>query len=274
MWVFWSGTDDNARLSLNDWRQLAWAVVTAYEWDKISYKGCINFYKPYNIEIDVNVENAVVVWDIIERYNEYLAKINESEWKFYDMLLAENKEYIDSITNRPSYNWILEYLWVDISDELNKNYNELKDKVWNPELLTFLEQLKSRANDLAITEVDNSGVYADMLAEYDAFCTWSDDLLSQLEKNKEKSYTYSGSLISQTTYPTYPSNRDFYDYDDDYDYYHFTSTDYSESEVRSMIWIWINVPMKVGKNNERMAWSFTSWEYMYVEEWGDEQYYY
>lgn len=271
MGCFWSSTDDNARLSLNDGRQLAWAVVTAYSDKGIDYKWCINFYKPYNIEIDVNVKDAG--WDnIITKYNEYLAKITESEWKYYDMLLAENKEYIDSITTKPSYSNILEYLGVDISDELNKNYDELKDKVWNPELLAFLEQLKSRANDLATTEVDNSGEFTDMLAEYSAFCDWSDNLLTQLENNKEKTYTfwhtYSPSLISQYSYP---SNRDF---EDDYNYYHFTSPDYDESEVRAMIWIWSNIPMRVGDDNERQAWSYTSGEYMYVEEWVDEQYYY
>jgi hypothetical protein len=109
MGCFWSPTDDNARLSLNDGRQLAWAVVTAYKDDEINYKGCINFYKPYNIEIDVNVMN-VEKETIREKYSEYLMKVDESEKKFYDYLLETNKEYIDSITNKPTYSNLLEYL--------------------------------------------------------------------------------------------------------------------------------------------------------------------
>ena len=52
-----------------------------------------------------------------------------------------------------------------------------------------------------------------MLAEYGAFCDWSEDLLTQLEENrKSNSSVVQGSLVSQTTYPI---NRVF---DDDYDY--------------------------------------------------------
>lgn len=274
MGCFWSGTDDNARLSLNDGRQLAWAVVSAYKGEEISYKGCINFYKPYNIEIDVEVKNADEE-NIIEKYGEYLEKVAESEASFYEYLQELNKDYIESITNRPAYSNLLEYLGVDITDELNKNYNELREKIWNPELIEYLKQLEDKAHELAVAEVNTWNVYTDMLVEYGAFCEWSDNLLTQLEQNKEKASTLSSvsstnqsSIFSETAYPI---NRYF---DDDYDYYHFTAPDYSESEVRGMIWIGINTPMKVGEHNERMAWSNVSWQYLYVEEWADEIYYY
>jgi hypothetical protein len=85
-------------------------VVTAYDKEgNINYKGCLNFYKPYNIEIDVNVMNNADM-TIVDKYNDYLQKIAESEASFYEFLTEENKEYIDSITETPSYNNISEYL--------------------------------------------------------------------------------------------------------------------------------------------------------------------
>lgn len=268
MGVFWSGTDDNARLSLNDWRQLARAVVTAYDKDEISYKGCINFYKPYNIEIDVNVmnEEKETIW---EKYFDYLMKVDESEKKFYDYLLETNKEYIDSITNKPTYSNLLEYLWVDITEELNENYNSLKEKIWNPELIEYLKQLQDKAHELALAEVNTWWVYSDMLAEYGAFCNWSDNLLAQLEENRKVKNEYSfwgmgfTPLESKTSYPL---NRDF----DDYEPYYFTSYSFDEHYIRQTFGIDIKTPMKVWSCWERMAWSNELGEFVYVEDWAEE----
>jgi len=273
MGCFWSSTDDNARLSLNDWRQVEWAVVTAYdnEWN-IHYKGCINFYKPYNIEIDVNVVDLECEW-IVDKYNEYLKKVGESEKIIYNFLLKTNKEHIDSITKKPSYSWILDYLWIDISEELNENYDSLKEKIWNPELVDYMKQLEDKAREMAISEVNTGGVYSDMLAEYGAYCTWSDNLLTQLENNRkqtfEKTYTSSinnPSLYSQTALPL---NRDFED-EYNYDDYEFTSNKYSESYIRSMFWIPLAQPMKVGDESEWQVWSEECWDYIYVEEWAND----
>ena len=264
MGCFWSGTDDNARKSLNDWRQLAWAVVTAYDKEgNINYKGCLNFYKPYNIEIDVNVMNNADM-TIVDKYNDYLQEIAESEASFYDFLTEENKEYIDSITETPSYNNISEYLWLDITDDLKKNYDEIKDKIGNPELLDYLKSLSDLSHRLAVEEVNNNGAYSDLLAEYGAFCDWSDNLLTQLEENrKTKTETaVQWTLLSETAYPT---NRYF----DDYDCY-FTAPDFDEYYVRSTFWIPQTVPMKVWQNDEWLAWSFQQWQYVYVEERAEE----
>ena len=265
MGCFWSGTDDNARKSLNDWRQLAWAVVTAYADDWIHYKGCLNFYKPYNIEIDAIVENAEER-SIVDRYNDYLKRVAESEATFYDFLLEENKEYIDSITDKPSYSNLLDYLGIDITKELNENYDKLKDRIWNPELLEYYKQMNTLANQLATTEVNGSGEYKDTLLEYGAFCEWSDNLLTQLETNKEKiTYGTQTQLISQTAFPL---NRDFEDeYEDEY--YYFTSPDFTEPQVRQTMWIDITIPMRVGKHNEWQAWSNYTWRYEYVEDWAE-----
>lgn len=268
MGVFWSGTDDNARLGLNDWRQLARAVVTAYDKDEISYKGCINFYKPYNIEIDVNVMNVEkeTIW---EKYFDYLMKVDESEKKFYNYLLETNKEYIDSITNKPTYSNLLEYLWVDITEELNENYNSLKEKIWNPELIEYLKQLQDKARELALAEVNTWWVYSDMLAEYGAFCQWSDNLLTQLEENRKVKNEYSfwgmgfAPLESRTSYPL---NRDF----DDCEPYYFTSYSFDEQYIRQTFGIDAKTPMKVWSCWERMAWSNELGEFVYVEEWAEE----
>lgn len=272
MGCFWSWTDDNARLWMNDWRQVEWAVVTAYDKDdNINYKGCVNFYKPYNIEIDVNVMNNP--WDtIVEKYNDYLTKIAESETAFYEFLAEENKEYIDSITETPSYSKVLEYLWVDITDDLVKNYNEINDKIWNPELLDYLKQLTDLSHNLAVEETNNGGAYADMLAEYSAFCDWSDNLLTQLEENrKTKSTVVQGTLVSETTYPT---NRVFDDDYDEYDDYEFTASKYAESYVRHMFRINSDIPMKMWDKWEWLVYSYIFQDYVYVEDYEDMYYYY
>ena len=271
MGCFWSPTDDNARLSLNDWRQLAWAVVTAYKDDEINYKGCINFYKPYNIEIDVNVMN-VEKETIREKYSEYLMKVDESEKKFYDYLVETNKEYIDSITDKPTYSNLLEYLWVDITEELNENYNSLKEKIWNPELIEYLKQLQNKARELALAEVNTWWVYTDMLAEYGAFCQWSDNLLTQLEENKKQKQEYSSSIYSPSLFSSAAtlSNRDFEDDEyDDYDVYEFVGSKYAESYVRHMFRIDDTIPMKMWENWEWLVYSYYWGEYIYVEEWAD-----
>lgn len=268
MWVFWSSTDDNARLGMNDWRWMERAVVTAYEWDNISYKWCLNFYKPYNIEVDVEVKNEDKV-NIIKQYEDYLVKVDESEKNFYDFLLEQNKEYIDSITNKPSYSTILDYLWIDITEELNENYEWIKDKIWNPELVAYLKQLEDKARELAINEVNIGWVYTDMLVEYSAFCEWSDNLLTQLEENrKTKTTTYQWSLISSTAYPV---NR-YFD-DDEKDIYEFVASKYSESYVRSMFRIDDTIPMKMWDEWEWLVYSYYYSEYVYVEEWADDYYY-
>ena len=272
MGCFWSWTDDNARLGMNDWRQVEWAVVTAYDKEdenKINYKGCVNFYKPYNIEIDVEVMNSSDM-TMVDKYNDYLKKIAESEATFYEFLTEENKEYIDSITETPSYSKVLDYLWVDITEDLKKNYDEINDKIWNPELLDYLKQLEDLSHRLAVEDINKGGAYADLIAEYGAFCDWSDNLLTQLEENRKSKIktTVSWTIVSQTTYPY---NR--YLEDNDEDIYEFTASKYAESYVRHMFRIFDNTPMKVWENWEWLVWSYLYQDYVYVEEYEDNYYY-
>ena len=265
MWVFWSGTDDNARLWMNDWRQVERAVVTAYdkEWN-IDYKGCVNFYKPYNIEIDVDVRNEE--WEtVVEKYDSYLTRVAESETAFYEFLLDNNKDYIDSITETPSYSKITDYLWIDITEDLKKNYNELNDKIWNPELLDYLHQLNELAHQLALSEVNNGWAYWDMLAEYGAFCDWSEDLLTQLEENR-KSKVECKERNTFTSQTTYPINRYL---EDDYSIYEITDK-YSESQVRQMFWLDYTIPLKLWDSREWLIRDDYVWEYVYIEDRAEE----
>ena len=278
MGCFWSWTDDKARLGLNDWRQLAWAVVTSYNNWVVTYKGCLNFYKPYNIEIDATVKNEI--WNTIcEQYWKYKDEVWEVQQKFYNSLLEENKEYIDSITAKPSYKKLLDYLDLDIEKELAENYNTIKDKIWNPELKEYLSSLSARAWDLAEWEVNNDWRYNDMLVEYSEFCLWSDNLLEQLEKHREKTYT-SWSNYSYTTLPRVESKvqppvidelRDFNSYEEAeyYGTFEFTSNKYAESFVRQMFNVPYNIPMKVWDRSEWEVWCDECWDYIYVEDWAD-----
>jgi hypothetical protein len=76
-----------------------------------------------------------------------------------------------------------------------------------------------------------------MLAEYGAYCTWSDNLLTQLENNRKQTFekTYTSSINNSRLYSqtALPLNRDFED-EYNYDDYEFTSNKYSESYIRSM----------------------------------------
>jgi len=278
MGCFWSWTDDKARLGLNDWRQLAWAVVTSYKDWVVSYKGCLNFYKPYNIEIDAEVKNEM--WETIcEQYWKYKEEVEEVQQKFYSSLLEENKEYIDSITAKPSYKKLLDYLDLDIEEELTENYDTIKDKIWNPELKEYLSTLSARAWDLAEWEVNSDWRYNDMLVEYWEFCLWSDSLLDQLEKHREKTYT-SRSNYSYSTLPKVESKaqppvidelRDFNSYEEDeyYGTFEFTSNKYAESFVRQMFNVPYNIPMIVWDRSEWKVWCDECWDYIYIEDWAD-----
>lgn len=278
MGCFWSWTDDNARLGMNDWRQVERAVVTAYDKEdkeKINYKGCVNFYKPYNIEIDVNVmdENETTV---IDRFNEYKEMVLEKKADYYDSLLEANKEFIDNLTDKPDYSMIMNYLWIDISKELIENYGTIREKIWNPELLEYLKQLEDQALELAENEINVGWKYNDMLVEYGAFCNWSDNLLTQLEENKkQKTYTSKIESISSTpglfSSTAMPSNRDFED--EYYSDYYFNCYEYDEYYTRQCLWIKEDVPMRVWPCWEWLAWSNESWRFLYVEDWAEEQYY-
>lgn len=276
MGCFWSGTDDKARLWLNDWRTLAWAVVTAYNGDEISYKGCLNFYKPYNIEIDVNVVDADN--NMMQAVDEYESLLKIEYENAYADLLKASEDKINELSNSPDYTRVLDYLWIDITDSLVANYETIKGKV-NVDLSEFIKQIESEALEIAKSTLEYMWD-SNVLNEYSEYCDWSDNLLSQLEQHREKSYSYSGSLYSTTKDNTYtrPSIESYakdnlrnFDYDDDI--YEFKSPQYAEWYVRTMFNLG-DLPMKVWDKWEREVWVDDLWEYLYVEDYENYMYSY
>ena len=137
MWVFWSTTDDKARLWYNDGRFMCWAVVTAYsgtpENGAISYKGCVNFYKPYNIEIDCVVEQPerdlrLETEEYLNLDKKYQAKLEENKKEIFSRLVEES---IPTINTNSNYQYYVR------PSRLFKNYRILRyryNKWFNKEL--------------------------------------------------------------------------------------------------------------------------------------------
>ena len=236
MGCFWSQTDDNARLSMNDWRMLMWAVVTAYKWEEIDYKGCLNFYKPYPIEIDCDIEYYTedLYWQR-EQWGEFME--NRTKEIYNEMVLTDQtlKEYKCEY----DYDNLLKYLGIDITDELKKNAEVVQMKMpcegYENRLKEIMEEAKEKVQEEIWAPVDNELV---------DWSNWSDNLLEQLETNKKAAEAvkpvshYNGSLYdydycnswgdyeyNRTTTPLKKSNRDFYESPEE-KYCEFSSLNY------------------------------------------------
>ena len=195
MSCFWSWTDDNARLGYNDWRTLCWAVVTAYsgkpEDGEISYKSCVNFYKPYNIEIDVDVE--IEEGDYYSEMSNYLnydnereANIKELAKSIFDEKILEKQEELNEANVMPDYSKLLSYLWIDISRELEENYrNYVQTKLPNKKL----QQIYSDVYQEAMSEAEEIIGSEPAVIDDDvvAWKEWSDILIEQLDDHIVKS---------------------------------------------------------------------------------------
>lgn len=201
MWCFWSSTDNKARLWLNDWRTLAWAVVTAYkEWTDweldIDYKWCINFYKPYNIEIDADMfyedffseeEQAKIT-----NYNEAVkTKIKEIQERKFEEQIEEFKR----LWEYPDYSRLLDYLGIDITEELLANYKEVAKKIPNPQVEEAFAKLENEAREEALQEVPQEEIQP-LLQQIEDFREWSTMLIEQLKEHRvatssfERVYTW------------------------------------------------------------------------------------
>lgn len=201
MWVFWSGTDDRARLWLNDGRDLMWAVVTAYEkkWKTmdITYKGCVNFYKPYNIEIDCHVE-AEEDWGY-EKLRKLYKKQKEREEQIKTRGLEIYEELLASEWVKVSFDNVKEYLGMDIDKELTKNYYQVSRLLPDADK-NFYDNIEQQAIWQAINEIPWIDIPSDLLARDD----WDNKLLKQLEEARNipvvvKDYTsaYQTQIISE-----------------------------------------------------------------------------
>ena len=94
-------------------------MVTAYsgnpEDGEISYKSCVNFYKPYNIEIDADVE--IEEGDYYSEMSNYLnydnereANIKELAKSIFDEKILEKQEELNEANVMPDYSKLLSYL--------------------------------------------------------------------------------------------------------------------------------------------------------------------
>lgn len=189
MGVFWSWTDDKARLWYNDGRFMCWAVVTAYSWTPetgaISYKGCVNFYKPYNIEIDCEViQPERDLYQECEEYlnleDKYKEQVKENAEKNFEELLEQNAGHLTEISDNVDYSRIIEYLGIDITPDLLENYKFVSTKIPNPQVEEFMKWLEEQAIQKAEEETQmEEKEIPEELAEWFA---WHDGRETQLVK--------------------------------------------------------------------------------------------
>ena len=231
MWVFWSWTDDNARLWYNDGRFMCWAVVTAYDrtawaetW-KISYKGCVNFYKPYNIEIDCVVEAPerdlrIDTEEYLNQDKKYQEALNEKKKEIFDKLVEDSIPHINTISDQVNYTRIIDYLGIDITNDLLKNYEWVATKIPNPEVSEFLKLLEQQAEEKAKEEMPQEEKTPPQ--EITDFIEWAMPLEEQLKKAFEtgetpknygyqswKDYESSKSYKNESLFPSAEDNRNF-----------------------------------------------------------------
>lgn len=157
MWVFWSGTDDNARKGLNDWRTMAFAIVTAYSGNTISYKGCLNFYRPFPVEIDaeMDVESSPEIEnpDKTEQFNQIQSGMNYSLMEemlgtemantlkeYYNSILhekyiqfASDEITVEKVLSSDKYDWFLSEEEVEeykkLREEMKEKQTQLKNNI-------------------------------------------------------------------------------------------------------------------------------------------------
>ena len=254
MWVFWSWTDDNARLGYNDGRFMCWAVVTAYSWEpatwNISYKGCVNFYKPYNIEIDCNVEQPerdlrMELEDYLHTDEDYAKALKENKDNNFKELILENLDKINEMSDQADYTRIIEYLGIDILEDLVNNFrNVVTTKIPNPQVKELLMELEDTATKKAEEETQKEE--KEIPQELEDFILWWEVLEKQIEeafRTWEATTPYSYNHLYSTSYKTQPSlfpradsNRDFYDDDIPLSKSVLDPEDYDETTIYTKKW--------------------------------------
>lgn len=274
MGCFWSHTDDNARLGLNDWRTLAWAVVSAYKWEEIDYKGCVNFYKPYPIEIDCDIEYYTE--DLYWQYEEWGDFVKGKTQEIYNEKVKTD-ERLKELECDYDYSFILNYLWIDISQELKENAKEIIMKMPCPEYEERLKEIKEEAEKEAQEEI---GTPIDN--EVIQWKEWSDNLLEQLDKARDIPYTskiynpsgcfsrvYNDEPIDYSNnWATVEKKQGVSDYDNEYRRYkQFNKDNYPTAEDLISEW-WFNQFIKL-RANEAWEWEVYNKSYNMREYVGD-----
>lgn len=279
MGVFWSGTDDNARKDLNDWRFMAFAVVTAYKWSgdniEVDYKWCLNFYKPYPIEIDCDMYYEE--WYLDENYHKYIEEYNKLKEDIFESKVKERQEEINGLYTEPDYTRVLDYLWVDISKELKENYDEVVvRKMPNPQVETILKTCSNEAKEEAEEKMKEKKEIMEWMKEYVDWYKWSGDLESQLEDHivKYSAPKYNGRW--EYNKKLQQDNRFFwYDYDDDDELmeddrldsdFFFTSVRYPTSmSLRTEMGLRSDVSVLL-ENGKWKVYSKTQWKYVWADD--------
>lgn len=239
MGCFWSPTDDKARLWLNDWRTLAWAVVTAYQGEEIDYKGCVNFYKPYNIEIDCDIEYEVddLYWQAIE-YWEFVK--NRTAEIYNEAVKTDTK--LNELQCEYDYTNVINYLWIDITQQLVDNARQVAIamptcKEFTDRLQEIMKEAKEKVQEELGAPIDN---------ELTQRMERNDYLNNQLEKARvEKTYSFNN--------------------------YNKTTCFNTVSNLKSTIWFDLNVdidwaPSFPRNRNSDYDWRFTEFNYKTKEE--------
>lgn len=195
MWVFWSGVDDQARLKQNDGRPYSMAVVTAYDRvnpNQIQYKGCINFFKPYNVEFDF----TIIVEDDDELNNaqqEYQAQKDFAyEQARENVVFAHDDEQ--------DFSLITGMLGDNVLEALENNHNQIKNKM-------FKSDIDSQYITL-LTNIEKPQVLQDLEA-------WINDRAEMLKNSfkEKKTKFYQSSLYSSFPGALYnQSDSDFSDF--------------------------------------------------------------
>lgn len=251
MSCFWSWTDDNARKELNDGRFMAFAVVTAYSWTwdnmEVDYKGCVNFYKPYNIEIDCDMyyEDG----EIESNYDKYLEEYFRVKEEIFEDKIKAREDELYSLMAKPDYTRVLDYLGLDIKDILQDNYwNVVMRKMANPQVDAILKACENEAKEEAEEKLKENKELMEWMEEFTKWSIWSEDLSQQLENHKKikaKTYKwwdeYMKSEDYKKLYSQSQSNRFFEDdelvgwYDDDQYFYCTTRRFPTSDELRAYL---------------------------------------
>ena len=213
MGCFWSSVDDRARLWMNDWRTLEWNVVTAYtkEWDTltVNYKGCVNFYKPYNIEIDCAVDTEDN-WSFEKcrrakkEYEQWKKDINKRGLEIYKEILSNDGVKVDLSS-------VIDYLWIDIKDILEDNYYIVSRLLpWADK--EYYKNVEEMAISQAITEIP----FEDLPSEYQLRESWDEELCNQLKQARvsEISTIVSSTSTVWTGYDTVIQSEKWKEYEE------------------------------------------------------------
>lgn len=170
MGCFWSWTDNDARLGLNDWRDYSISIVTAYKWNDIDYKGCINFYKPYNIEIDMSV---VADTNLVEEFDR---RIESCNWN-----------------TEPSFELLERVLW--------EQYTLVKDNV--------IDNYNNKVRDKVLQSIDSECRY-EIEEELWLTWLIDNAIKDIKDRTKQKTYTYSNSYNNYISNNNYINNNSLF----------------------------------------------------------------